>query len=81
MPVNEMNRPSAIARARELAAAGEAMQHGREGALPGLLLQDSRHVVVRLAGMDDQRQPGRARGGDMVAEAALLRVARAVVIV
>ena len=31
--------------------------------------------------MDHQRQPGRARGGDVVAETALLRVAWAVIIV
>ena len=62
----------------QLAAAGEAVQHGREGALPGLLLQDARHVVVGLAGMDHQRQAGRARGRDMGAETLLLRVARAV---
>ena len=30
--------------------------------------------------MDDQRQPGRARGGDVVAEAALLRIARAEIV-
>ena len=81
MPVNEMNSPSAIARCGEIAAAGEAMQHGREGALPGLLLENARHVVVGLARMDDQRQSGRARRGDVIAEAALLRVARAVVVV
>ena len=57
------------------------MQHGREGALPRFLLQDPRHVVVGVARMDDQRQPGRARRGDVGAEALLLRVARAVVVV
>ena len=66
---------------RQLAAAGEAMQHGREGALPRFLLQDARHVVVGLARMDDQRQSGLARRRDVVAEALLLRVARAVVVV
>ena len=40
-----------------------------------------RHVVVGLARMDDQRQAGLARGRDMGAEALLLRVARAVVVV
>ena len=81
MPVNETKSPSAIARVREIAAAGEAMQHGREGALPGFLLEDARHVVVGLAGVDDQRQPGLARRRDVGAEALLLRVARAVVVV
>ena len=41
----------------------------------------ARHVVVGLARMDHQRQAGFARGGDVVAEAVLLRVARAVVVV
>ena len=54
-------------------AAGEAMQHGGEGPLPRFLLQDPRHVLVGLARMDDQRQPGFARGRDMGAEALLLR--------
>ena len=61
----------------QVAAAGEAMQHGREGALPRFLAQDFRHVVVGLAGMDHQRQAGLAGGRDMGAEALLLRVARA----
>ncbi len=41
----------------------------------------ARHVVVGLARMDHQRQAGLARGGDVGAEALLLRVARAVVVV
>ena len=57
------------------------MQHGGEGALPHFLLQDPRHVVVGFARMDHQRQPGFARGGDVIAEALLLRIARAVVVV
>ena len=57
------------------------MQHGREGALPRFLLEDARHVGVGLARMDDQRQAGLARRGDMGAEALLLRVARRVVVV
>ena len=66
----------------ELAAAGEAMQHGREGALPGFLVAGfSRDVVVGLAGVDHQRQAGLAGGRDMGAEALLLRVARRVVVV
>jgi hypothetical protein len=57
------------------------VQDGGEGALPHLFLEDSRHVVVGLARMDHQRQPGFARRGDVVAEAAFLRLARAVVVV
>ena len=45
------------------------MQHGREGALPGLLLEDFRHVVIGLARVDDEWQAGLARGGDVGEEA------------
>ena len=79
--MNEIERPSAIARAARSRAAGVAVQHGREGALPRFFFEDARHVVVRLARMDHQRQPGLARRGDVSAEAALLRIARAVVVV
>ena len=81
MPVNEMKSPSAMARLRQVAAAGEAMQHGREGALPRFLLENPRGVVVGIARMDDERQAGLARRRDMGAKAALLRVARRVVVV
>ena len=57
------------------------MQHGGEGALPCFLFEDARHVVVGVARMDHQRQPGFARRRDMSAKAALLRVARRVVVV
>ena len=67
--------------AGEVGAAGEAMQHGREGALPGFLFENSRGVGVGFARMDDERQAGFARRRDVGAEAALLRVARASVIV
>ena len=66
--------------AGEFAAAGEAMQHSREGALPGFLLENARGVVVGFARVNDQRQSGRARRRDMGAKAPLLRVARAVVV-
>ena len=66
---------------RQIAAAGETMQHGREGALPRFFLQNPRHVVVGLARMDHERQAGLARGRDMGAKALLLRVARGVVVV
>ena len=81
MPVKEMNSPSAIPRRARLAAAGVAMQHRREGALRRLLLQYSRHILVRVARMDDERQAGGARGGDVVAKSAFLGLSRAVVVV
>ena len=81
MPVNEMDRPSAIARRASSRSAGETMKHSREGPLPCFFLEDVRHVAVCLAGVDDERQTGLARGCDMIAEAALLRVARAVIVV
>src|SRR5262245_26058051 len=71
-------KPERDRAARELATAGVAMKHGREGALRRLLLQYPCHVLVRLARMDDERQAGRPRRGDVVAEATLLRLARAV---
>ena len=81
MPVNEMKSPSAMARRARSATAGKAMQHGREGALPCFLFEDARHVVVGVARMDHQRQPGFARRRDVAAKAALLRLARRVVVV
>ena len=57
------------------------MQHRREGALPCFFFENARGVVVGLARMDDQRQAGLARGRDMGAKAALLRLARRVVVV
>ncbi len=66
---------------RQIAAAGEAMQDGREGALPGFFRQNARHVGVGFAGMDHQRQAGLARRSDVLAEALFLRVARAFVVV
>src|SRR5665647_3250485 len=53
------------------------MQHGREGALPGLLLQDPRHVGIAFARVNDQRQPGFPRRRNMLTQALLLRRARA----
>ena len=77
MPVNEIEAPSATRAAGEVGPAGKAVQHSREGALPHFLFQDARHVVVGLARMDDERQAGFARRGDVGAESPLLRVARA----
>ena len=65
----------------QVAAAGEAMQHRREGALARFLFENPRHVGVAVARMDHQRQAGFARRGNVLAEALLLRVARAVVVV
>ncbi len=81
MPVKETIEPERDRPPGEIRAAGEAMQHGREGALPRFLLQHSRHVLVRVARMDDERQPGRAGGGDVAAKAFLLGGARAGIVV
>src|SRR5262245_26102439 len=62
---------------REIAAARETMQHGGEGALPRFLLQDARHVLIRFARVDDERQTRCARGGDVIAQALFLRRTRA----
>jgi hypothetical protein len=59
---------------------GEAVQDGGERALPRLLAQDRDHVLVGVAGMDDERQPACARGRDVRAEDAPLHVPRAVVV-
>ena len=65
---------------RKLASAGVAMQHGAERALRHLLFEDAAAILVGVAGVDHQRQAGGARGGDMGAEAARLRLARAVLV-
>ena len=57
------------------------MQHEGKGALRRLLLQDAGDVLVGVAGMDDERQAQLARRRDMGAEASLLQIARAVVVV
>ena len=67
--------------AGEVGTAGKAMQHGGEGALPCFLFEDARHVVIGVARMDHQRQPGFARRRDVIAKTALLRLARRVVVV
>ena len=67
-------------RARQLGAAGEAVQHGRKGAPRHLLAQDRGRIIVGVARMDDKRQLRYARRGDVVAEALRLRLARAVVV-
>ena len=65
----------------KLAAAGEAMQHRGESSPARFLLQYPRHVRVSLARMDDERQTGCARGGDVIAEPLFLRRARAAFVV
>ena len=67
--------------AGELGPSGEAMQHEGKGAARRLLLEDAGNVVVGVAGMDHERQAGLSRRVDVGAEAALLILARAVVVV
>src|SRR5439155_24469577 len=66
--------------AGELGPAGETVQDSVEGPLPHFLLKNARHVVIRVARVNDQWETGRARGRDVIAEAPLLRVTRAKVI-
>ena len=49
------------------------MEDEREGPLPCFFLEDCGDVVVGLAGVDDERQAGLARGRDVAAEAGRLR--------
>ena len=56
------------------------MQHRAERSLGDLVFEDAAAVVVGLAGVDHQRQSCRPRRGDMRAKAALLRLARAVLV-
>src|SRR5262249_60463201 len=65
---------------RKIAAAREAMQHRREGALPHFFLEDAYHVGAGIAAVDDERQSGLASSRDMRAQGALLRLARTVVV-
>ena len=80
MPVKEMNRPSAMA--RRASSRPPVKQCSTAGKAP-FPISSSRmraRVVVGLAGMDDERQSGLARGGDMGAKAPLLRFARRIVV-
>ncbi len=54
------------------AAGGEAVHDASVGAGAAFLGQDCRHVVIGVAGVDDQRQAGLARGLDVDAQALLL---------
>ena len=56
------------------------MQHGAERSFFHLLLEDAAAIVVGFAAMNDQWQTGRARGSDMRAKPAFLRLRRAVLI-
>ena len=73
--------PERYGAAGKVGAAGETMQHGGEGALPRFFLENASGVVVGLARMDHQRQPGLARRPDVGAKAALLILPRAAVVV
>ena len=70
MPAKASSRPPV----KQCSTAGKAP-------FPISSCKNARHVVVGLARMDDQRQAGLARRRDVGAEALLLRVARAVVVV
>ena len=56
------------------------MQHGAKRSLGHLIFEDAAAGLVGIAGMNDQRQAGRTRGGDVGAKAALLRFAGAVLV-
>jgi len=51
------------------------MQHRAKRSFGHFIFEDTAAAVVGVAGMDDQRQTGRAGGGDMRTKAALLRFA------
>jgi hypothetical protein len=55
-------------------AGRKAMHHAGVGASAVFLGQDAGHVVIRVAGMDDERQACLARGGDVDAQALLLHL-------
>ena len=56
------------------------MQHGAKRSFAHLIFEDAAAVVVGVAGVNDQRQAGRAGGGDVRAKAALLGLGRAVLV-
>jgi hypothetical protein len=65
----------------EVSAAGEAMEDEGEVALLRFLLEHASDIGIGLARVDNERQAGLARSGDVGSEALLLHIARAVVIV
>ena len=80
MPVKR-NRQSKTDRFhRQFATARIAMQHGAKRALRHLVLENAPAILIGVAGVNDQRQSGRACRRDMRAEAALLRFRRTVVV-
>lgn len=56
------------------------MQQEREGRLCVFVLQHAGNVVIRIAGMDGQRQAGHLRRADMDTEILRLNIARCLVI-
>ena len=67
--------------AGELFARREAVQEAGESALPHFFREDRGCVVIGFARVNDERQACLARGSDVGAEAALLRFARAVLVI
>src|SRR3546814_14543159 len=63
----EIERPP-----REIVACGEAMDDAGIGRLPHLLAEQRERVRLRLAGVDDDRQPRRLRRVDMATKTVLL---------
>ena len=78
MPVNEIDKAQRDRLHRQLPPAGVAMQHRAKRSLGHFVFENAAATLVGLAGMNDQRQAGRARRGDVGAKAALLRFRRAV---
>src|SRR5215212_1752223 len=65
----------------QLGPGGEAVQDGVEAPSPALVCQNVDHLVVSLAGVDDEWQAALPRGGDMGAKDTALHVARTAVVV
>src|SRR5262249_53985365 len=77
IPVNEIKRPSAIARCARSRPPVKQCSTAGKAAFPRFLFQYPRHVRIRFARVDDERQTGCARGGNVIAQALFLRRARA----
>ena len=56
------------------------MEQGGERPLPHFLAQNFRAILVGVAGVNDQRQSGHARGGDVVAKHPRRRILRRVIV-